>query len=388
MKVQDPTPIGINDPEIGFPADVSVSRLNRKIGPAALIIFISIIVLAGSILFFGITAYRGIGRLNDEQDQRLARLEEQASRANRQVANLEGSNREINAHLSLTAMLWNAYSKGVCLISGTYIYVDPATSRPLRLAEEEKDSAGRSIPADEGKPRFTTEGNGRIAEVDFEGTGFYVGGGYILTNRHIVVEPWKSDVWSKIFGDIVNGRPRMKRLSAYFPGRRPSYPLKFKLASSQDDIAVCTLNVTDLPSDIPLLPLDHDAGAVTIGQSVVMMGYPAGADRLLSLLPEKEIRRLQERYGESGPPLIDQLSKRGLVKPLASRGEVMDSRDNQIVYDATSGEGESGAPVFGPAGRVVGIHYGYFMQNRVSSSAAPIKLGVELLIRAGWNTVE
>ena len=41
----------------------------------------------------------------------------------------------------------------------------------------------------------TTGGDSEIAEVFFTGTGFHVGDGYLLTNRHVVVEPWKYDAF-------------------------------------------------------------------------------------------------------------------------------------------------------------------------------------------------
>ena len=39
---------------------------------------------------------------------------------------------------------------------------------------------------------LTTEGNGSPVEYDFIGTGFHVGGGYIVTNKH-VLQPWTED---------------------------------------------------------------------------------------------------------------------------------------------------------------------------------------------------
>jgi S1-C subfamily serine protease len=59
-----------------------------------------------------------------------------------------------------------------------------------------------------------------------------------------------------------------------------------------------------------------------------------------------------------------------------------------IVYDAASGEGSSGAPVFGQSGRVIGIHFGYFDQNRLSNYAVPIGHGLALLRQAGWKPVD
>jgi Trypsin-like peptidase domain len=187
---------------------------------------------------------------------------------------------------------------------------------------------------------------------------------------------------------LVNGKPRLIRLQAFFPGQSRSYPLKFKLASSQDDLAVCTLDLREVQKEIPILPLDQSADALIVGQAITMMGYPSGADRLIAFLPEKEANRLRERYGESGLALIGQLARRDLIKPLTSQGHIMDLQPDQIIYDGATGEGGSGAPVFGPSGRVIGIHYGYFSQKRISNYAVPIRKGVELSQRAGWGPAE
>ena len=53
------------------------------------------------------------------------------------------------------------------------------------------------------QPQLTTGGDSEIAEVFYTGTGFHVGDGYVLTNRHVVVEPWKYDALSYFFGKII-----------------------------------------------------------------------------------------------------------------------------------------------------------------------------------------
>jgi S1-C subfamily serine protease len=152
-----------------------------------------LILLLGGIIYLGLATYREFSqnrRLNDEQSRHLAGLEERMTRTNRQVAELSQSNQAINANLSLTTKLWSAYSNGVCLISGTYVFIGAVSGRPLRVPKRKDDS----LPKSEEQTGLTSEGDSEIAEVNYEGTGFYVGDGYILTNRHIVVEPWKNDV--------------------------------------------------------------------------------------------------------------------------------------------------------------------------------------------------
>jgi hypothetical protein len=47
----------------------------------------------------------------------------------------------------------------------------------------------------------------------------------------------------------------------------------------------------------------------------------------------------------------------------------------------------AGAPVFGSSGRVIGIHFGFFQEDRLSNYAAPIGRGLALLRQAGWKPV-
>ena len=66
-----------------------------------------------------------------------------------------------------------------------------------------------------------------MVEYDFIGTGFHVGSGYIVTNRH-VVQPWEEDDQVKQMM-----RPRMavhafKRLVIYFPNFAQPFTLKVR----------------------------------------------------------------------------------------------------------------------------------------------------------------
>jgi len=342
-----------------------------------------IVLLISAAAYLGSAAYREVQqarRLNEGQDLRLAQLEERISRNSQQISDLARSNQDLLANLSLPTKLSNDFNNGVCLISGSYVFIDPNTGLPLRGMKKLKDEFGEVE-----HPQLTTGGDSEIAEVFYTGTGFHVGDGYLLTNRHVVVEPWKYDALSYFFGKALSVQPRLVKLQAFFPGRPRPYQLTVKLASSHDDVAVCKLIGAEASKELPVLPLDHGAEPAKIGQAVTTIGFPAGADRLLSVLPEGEAKRLREQYGEEGPSLLNQLARRNIFKPLTSQGHVMDLYNDRIVYDAASGEGSSGAPVFGPSGRVIGIHFGYFEQNRLSNYAVPIGHGLALLRQSGWK---
>jgi S1-C subfamily serine protease len=360
--------------------------LNRGGSPLAKITVLgAIVLLISAAAYLGLAAYREVKqarRLNEGQDRRLAQLEERISRNSRQLGDLAQSNYDLLASLSLPTKLSNDFNNGVCLISGSYIFVDPNTGLPLRGMKKLKDESGEVA-----QPQLTTGGDSEIAEVFYTGTGFHVGDGYLLTNRHVVVEPWKYDALSYLFGKFMSVQPRLVKLEAFFPGHRRPYRLAVERASSRDDVAVCKLSGAEASKELPALPLDQGAEPAKIGQAVTTIGFPAGADRLLSVLPEGEAKRLLEQYGEEGPSLLNQLARRNIVKPLTSQGHVMDLYDDRIVYDAASGEGSSGAPVFGPSGRVIGIHYGFFQEDKLSNYAAPIGSGLMLLRHVGWKPV-
>ncbi len=75
------------------------------------------------------------------------------------------------------------------------------------------------------------------------GTGFNVGGGYVLTNRHIASQPWDVDTRAQFFISRTGAKPRLRKLLGFFPGHRQPIPLKFRAASETEDVAVCALEM-------------------------------------------------------------------------------------------------------------------------------------------------
>src|SRR5262249_51739140 len=149
------------------------------------------------------------------------------------------------------------------------------TGRPLRYPESQSTESGSAVQTSSDQPSLTAEGKGAIAEFEFVGSGFYVGDGFVVTNRHIA-QPWRADDRAQSLGSLVHGQPRLKKLNAYFPEHSQPFPLKFKQAGQAEDLAICMLDVKDLPTDIPVLPLESDDESVAVGKMVVMMGYPSG----------------------------------------------------------------------------------------------------------------
>ncbi|HEY4423407.1 MAG TPA: trypsin-like peptidase domain-containing protein [Pyrinomonadaceae bacterium] len=361
-------------------------ELVREINPSTKIVALAIAgILVGGMLYLGFAMYKELQRsrrLIAEQGDQLGQMRDQVSKTNQQIGNIDESNKQIQYSLSLAVKLRAEYGSGVCLIAGSYYYVEAGTGRPLRYPEAQLNDSGGAVQSG-GQDALTPEGNAAIAEYEFVGSGFHVGQGYVLTNRHIA-QPWIADDRAQSITVGLKAQPRLRKLIAYFPNIPQAIPLKFKGAANRDDLAVCSLDIPEVPETIPILPLEADSDAVAVGKSVVMMGYPSGPDRLLALLDDAESRGIQQRYGTPMAQLA-YLSETKRIQPLTTQGSITDLDVRRIVYDARTAEGGSGAPLFGPSGRVIGVNFAVFTENQASNFAVPIRFGIPLLERNGWE---
>jgi S1-C subfamily serine protease len=362
-------------------------ELVREINPSTKIIIFAIIIFAVvGALYIGFAQFneaRRSRRIIAEQQAALALQQAELQKANQQLGEVIKSNNQVIRTISLGENLRVNYGGGVCLISGSYIFVEAGTGRPLRFPETQTNETGETIQSGTEQPALTPEGRGAIAEYPFIGTGFNVGNGYVLTNRH-VVQPWLADERAESLASTVNGRPRLKKLTAFFPGNSQSIVLKYKQASTAEDVAVCTVDPNELPAKVATLPLDVGSDSVAVGRIVVTMGYPSGPDRLLAMLDPSEAQGIQNRYS-STEALLGYLAQTKNIKPLTTQGNITDLDAHRIVYDARTGEGGSGGPLFGPSGRVSGLSFAIFTENTASNFAVPIHFGISVLEKSGWT---
>lgn len=356
------------------------------------------LALVGGMLYLGFAAFKELKqsrRRLEEQNAQIAQLNTQIRESQNQFAGVRQTNEDIINSLSLAPKLRSEYGNGVCLISGMYVFVEAGTNRPLRYPGSQAPSAADpAAPPADAEPQETTfltpDGDGPIAEFPYVGTGFHVGGGFILTNRHVAAEPWSADERAMVFGSSVAGRPRITRLLAYFPGRAQGYALKVRQVSRRDDLAVAQIEPADNLGALPTLPLEGDetvnpAVAATVGKPVVLMGYPSGPDRILASLPDDQAAEIKQRYGASLDVLVSRLAEMRVLKPLLTQGHITDLETRRIVYDARTGQGGSGAPLFGPSGRVIGVNFAVFVEIADANFAVPIRYALPLLERAGWK---
>ena len=361
-------------------------ELVREINTSTKLITLAIAVaLVGGVLYLGFAMYKEIQRnrrLTSDLSAKVDQMGNQVTKTNEQISNIDESTKQLQNSLSLAVKLRSEYGSGVCLIAGSYYFVEAGTGRPLRWAEAQLNDSGAAVQSG-ATETLTPEGNAAIAEYEFVGTGFHVGQGFVMTNRHIA-QPWIADDRAQSIGASLKAQPRLRRLIAYFPGFTQAIPLEFKVASQRDDLAVCNLMLPEIPETIPVLPLETDPDAVAVGKTVVMMGYPSGPDRLLALLDDAESRGIQQRYGTPMAQL-GYLAETKRIQPLTTQGNITDLDVRRIVYDARTAEGGSGAPLFGPSGRVIGVNFAVFTENQASNFAVPIRFGLGILGRAGWE---
>lgn len=361
-------------------------ELVREINPSTKIITFAILIVAlVGALYIGFGLFnevRRTRRANDELRAQITAAKDQVSKTNDQLTALDRSNKDVIRSISPAVQLRRDYGNGVCLIAGSFIFVESGTGRPLRYPETKSTDSGGTIENGNESASLTPEGNGAVAEFAFAATGFYVGNGFVLTNRH-VVQPWLADERAQSLNSTVRGQPRLKKLVAFFPDQTQSTVLKYKQSSPREDIALCTMDAKDLASQLPALPLEKEPSEV-VGNVVVTMGYPNGPDRLVALLDENEARSIQSRYG-SVESLLGYLAETKHIQPLTTQGNITDLEAHRIVYDARTGEGGSGAPLFGPSGRVIGVTFAIFTENSASNFAVPIRYAMSLLERSGWT---
>jgi len=367
-----------------------------------LIVVTAVIVV---VTYFGFTYFRSQQQVRtladsqskkiDQHDSQLVILNERLNQTNQRPAtpitpalNIPGTNQLAEARgISAPSHLWTSYSSGVCLIAGSYILTAPKTGRPLRYPEVDQSQEERLLTTGTELP-LTYDGNGTVFELEFDGTCFHVGSGFIVTNRHLATEPWLADERGQYFIASSGARPRVHKLLAFFPGQRKPFAMTVKATSPKEDIAICRLQGEEFGIGIPTLPLDQQLRDVAIGEAVVTMGYPTGPNRLLALLPEREAQKVVTKYGGSLSVLLGELATRKLVRPLTTQGHITDLYMKRIMFDAATTRGSSGTPLFGESGKVIGMTFAIFADDDASNFAIGVDSVIELLQAAGWKPKE
>ena len=114
-------------------------ELVREINASTKLVALAIaLALVGGMLYLGFAMYKELQRsrrLIAEQGEQLGKMRDQVSKTNEQIINIDESNKQIQYSLSLAVKLRAEYGSGVCLIAGSYYYVEAGTGRPLRYSD-------------------------------------------------------------------------------------------------------------------------------------------------------------------------------------------------------------------------------------------------------------
>jgi S1-C subfamily serine protease len=273
--------------------------------------------------------------------------------------------------LSLPETVVSNYGRGVCLIYGSYSFVDPRVGREIKFKEP---SANETPIGPDGTLNLSVDGNGRVYEVEFMGTGFLAEKGLVLTNRH-VVQAWEDDLGSLIRAR--GFRPKLKELLAYFPQTPQSFTLRPLEIMQDQDVALCSFEPGG--TDLPILPLDEQGESIASGQPVVLLGYPSGLEGLKVRVDKLSSSGYQRMGNVPYKTQLNELAASNKIRPQSTQGHISDVAP-QLVYDARTDEGGSGGPVFGANGKVIGINQAIFLNQQATTNfGVPIRFGIELV---------
>jgi len=78
-------------------------------------------------------------------------------------------------------------------------------------------------------------------------------------------------------------------------------------------------------------------------------------------------------------PLVEALSRQGLIRPTTTQGHIGDVTRTDIVFDAATTQGGSGGPIFNKQGQVIAVEYALLTKFGGNSFAIPISYAIELL---------
>jgi serine protease Do len=235
---------------------------------------------------------------------------------------------------------------------------------------------GLPIHLPNGQPYLSLEGDGPVAEVQFNGTGFVLSqNGLMVTNRH-VAQPWGKGPVQGMGGEEME--PVLNRFIAYFPGRSAPLPLTIIKVSDTADLAILK---TETPTEVPGLPL-----VLTLpvpGEEVIVMGYPTGLMSMLAQSGSGFVETLRADGVTGFWQVAERLAAAGLIAPLASRGIIGQATEATVVYDAETTHGGSGGPVLNDSGAVVAVNTAIIPEFGGSNLGVPAQHIVRLLEQVG-----
>ncbi|MEM8652658.1 MAG: serine protease [Pseudomonadota bacterium] len=254
---------------------------------------------------------------------------------------------DLESRGNITQRIIQSATPSVVFLQGSYGFLDVATDRMLRLVLSKNE---QPVLLPNGAPLLSTQGEGPLAERHFVGSGFILKNGTILTNKHVGL-PWEYDGSVKSLTDR-GLKPVITRFHAYRHGYEGAEAVELAEVSADNDLAILRY----LEKALRSAGLSLSETSPSVGDQVIVMGYPTGIRSMIAQAGEGFISELQKAENLEPWEITDRLSKSGLISPLASRGIVGRVSNARIVYDAETTHGGSGGPVLNMAGKVIAVN--------------------------------
>ena len=263
--------------------------------------------------------------------------------------------------------------QSVCLLHVAVVFRNQATNQRLHYVG--LNPQGEPIQDSDGNPLLTLQGNGPEVTVDVFGTGFTVGDGRVITNRHVAEPWWNNDELGQITSQ--GFQAEISSIRAYFPGDPRAFHAEIDEISKDADLAAMRVDMQDLKR--PELTIDSAKGATAAGDPVVLMGYATGLAAILARTDEKTAQQILTQSGGDVSQVLDALAQRNLIRPLITQGHIGDILPDKIVFDAQTTSGGSGGPLFNQQGKVIGVTYAILKGFGGSNFGIPIRFSEPLL---------
>ena len=235
------------------------------------------------------------------------------------------------------------FTDSIVFIQGQYGFSDPETGNPLRYLIT--PGGVLFFVAEDG------EEDGDIVKINFSGTAFIVSDqGLLITNKHIS-EPW-SMKGQEDAPNIEGMNPEILEFRALLPEIETVFNAALLRTDPEVDLAILKIDLDGAVME----PLKFGSVLPSIGEEVLVMGYPLGISGMLARAGPDFLKDLDDGKELSAFDVVDRLVKHRLIKPLASRGIVSQLSDQFIAYDAETTIGGSGGPVFNLNGEVIAVN--------------------------------
>ena len=313
-------------------------------------------------------------QIDDLRAQISAGKTADTSSVHNQLNVIEGRIQKLETEGKVAQTIIKSYEPSVCLIRVVLAFRDRTTG--LRLHYAGLTSSGEPTKDEHQNPLVSLTGNGPEVHVTVFGTGFLASAaGQILTNHHVAEPWWQSDDLKEMLDQGLE--PKIIDMSAYFPGVARGIPINTEKISSAADVAVVKGNVSQLK--INKIALAEGARAAISGGAVVLLGYPTALDAILARLGADTLESIASASKGDPEKVMDELARRGLIRPLATQGHIGDILPDKIVYDAQTSSGGSGGPLFNSEGKVIGINFAMVREFGGSNFAIPVRYGKSLL---------